>query len=80
MAIVILQTMFSWRDGILLPGLGGFSIALVIAAWWAHFGPNPFEMKHEWKSWNLAGVCGLFALALLLVASGNESPFLYFQF
>ena len=80
MALHILREMFHWTRGASLSGSLGFLSVLVIAAWWAHLGPNPFEMKHNWRSWKLVGLCTLFALTLLLTVGGQESPFLYFQF
>jgi hypothetical protein len=56
------------------------AIILPVAAWWAHIGPNAFEMSHDWRGWRLSGVTALFLLAMVSITAGDESPFLYFQF
>jgi alginate O-acetyltransferase complex protein AlgI len=53
---------------------------LIIAAWWAMAGPNPFEIRHE-ASWrNRAALTAQLAACLALIAGTRASPFLYFQF
>ena len=80
LAAVMLARMFSISAGALFPGLVGLLVALAIAASIAHFAPNTFEMNHEWSSWTVAGLSLGYTAALLAIASGQESPFLYFQF
>jgi hypothetical protein len=76
----MLARMFSFSVGVLFPGLVGLLVALVIAAAIAHFAPNSFEMNHEWNAWTVAGLGLGYTAALLAIASGQQSPFLYFQF
>jgi alginate O-acetyltransferase complex protein AlgI len=79
-AAVILHKMFSLQHGLAPTGIYGLAVVLPIAAYWAHIGPNPFEMSHDWKGWRLATVATLFVLAMVSITAGDESPFLYFQF
>jgi alginate O-acetyltransferase complex protein AlgI len=79
-AATILTKMFTWQHGISPTGLYGMAVVLPIAAWWAHIGPNVFEMSHDWRGWRLGGVTALFLLAMISITAGDESPFLYFQF
>jgi len=55
-------------------------VALAVAAAIAHFARNTFEMNHRWNSWTVAGLSLGYTAALLVIASGQQSPFLYFQF
>lgn len=80
MAATLLARMFAWRAGPALPGLYGLLLALSVAGGIAHCAPNTFELKHEWRPWVVAGVAAGYALALVLIAGGQPSPFLYFQF
>jgi alginate O-acetyltransferase complex protein AlgI len=79
-ARAMLARMFSFSSGALFPGLIGLFVVLAIAAAIAHYAPNTFELKHEWSSWTVAGLSLGYAAALLAIASGQQSPFLYFQF
>src|SRR5262249_23171041 len=79
-AATILVKMFTWQYGLSPTGLYGMAVLLPIAAWWAHIGPNVFEMSHDWRGWKLGGVTALFLLAMVSITAGDESPFLYFQF
>ena len=79
-AAVVLSRMFSFSAGPALPGLVGLLLALVVAVPVAHFAPNTFELKHEWKPWTVAALGLGYAAALLAIAGGQQSPFLYFQF
>ncbi|HEV1996247.1 MAG TPA: MBOAT family O-acyltransferase [Candidatus Acidoferrum sp.] len=79
-AAIVLTRMFSWSSGFALPGLVGLLSALVIAGPIAHFAPNTFEMKHEWRPWAVAAIVIGYAAALFSIAGGQPSPFLYFQF
>src|SRR5580692_910486 len=79
-ATAMLARIFSFSAGALFPGLVGLLVALAVAAAIAHFAPNTFEMNHEWNSWTVAGLSLGYTAALLVIASGQQSPFLYFQF
>jgi alginate O-acetyltransferase complex protein AlgI len=79
-AAVVLAHMFAWSAGVAAPGLAGLLLALLIAAPIAHFAPNTFEIKHEWKPWTVAAIGAGYAAALIAIAGGHPSPFLYFQF
>jgi len=76
----MLARMFTFSAGHLFPGLIGLLLALAIATVIAHFAPNTSELHYQWNSWTLAGVGLGYAAALLAIASGQQSPFLYFQF
>jgi alginate O-acetyltransferase complex protein AlgI len=76
----MLARMFRFSTGNLFPGLIGLLVVLAIAAAIAHFAPNTFELNHQWNSWTVAGLSLGYAAALLTIASGQQSPFLYFQF
>jgi alginate O-acetyltransferase complex protein AlgI len=80
LAAAMLARMFRFSAGALFPGLVGLLAALAIAAAIAHFASNTFEMNHEWNSWTVAGISLGYTAALLAIASGQQSPFLYFQF
>jgi alginate O-acetyltransferase complex protein AlgI len=80
MAQSMLTTMFSFRDGPLMPGAVGLLAVGGIAAWLAHVAPNTFEISHRWGPWSTGVLAILFGLCLLAITSGQQSPFLYFQF
>jgi alginate O-acetyltransferase complex protein AlgI len=79
-AAIVLSRMFAWSAGLALPGLAGLSVALLVAAAIAHAAPNTFEIRHEWSPWKVAAISLGYAAALLAIAGGQPSPFLYFQF
>jgi alginate O-acetyltransferase complex protein AlgI len=79
-AVGMLARMFTFSAGALFPGLIGLLVALAVAAAIAHFARNTFEMNHRWNSWTVAGLSLGYTAALLVIASGQQSPFLYFQF
>lgn len=79
-AAAMLARMFAFSGGSMFPGLLGLLVALFIAAAIAHLAPNTFEFTHEWKPWSVAGLAAGYTAALLAIASGQQSPFLYFQF
>jgi alginate O-acetyltransferase complex protein AlgI len=79
-AAEMLARMFTLSTGMLFPGVIGLLVALFIAAAVAHFAPNTFEINHDWNSWSVAGLSLGYTAALLAIASGQQSPFLYFQF
>src|SRR5271168_1215043 len=79
-AAAMLARMFAFSVGALFPGLIGLLVSLAIAAAIAHTAPNTFELRHDWKPWAIAGLAVGYSMALLAIASGQQSPFLYFQF
>jgi alginate O-acetyltransferase complex protein AlgI len=80
MALTLLHKMFSLQLGVLMPGLMGLSIALLLAASIAHLSPNTFEMKHDWHPISVGTMALAMAACVIVIASGQHSPFLYFQF
>jgi alginate O-acetyltransferase complex protein AlgI len=80
MAITLLHKMFSLEWGVLMPGLSGLIIALLIGASIAHFSPNTFEMRHQWHPLPVTAMAIAMITCLLVIASGQHTPFLYFQF
>jgi len=80
MALGILQKMFLWTPG--APFAGSFSLLafLSLAAGLAHFGPNVFELSHQWKPLAALSLAALFIVCLFLIYGRQDSPFLYFQF
>lgn len=79
-AATVLSRMFAFSNGMLFPGLVGLLLVLLVAATIAHFGQNTFEIRHEWKPLGVAGLSLGYTAALVAIASGQQSPFLYFQF
>ena len=80
MAATILNRMFTYHPGTVMPGIFGLLLVLAIAAGVAHFAPNTFELRHDWVPvWSVAFTVG-YALCLIVIVGGNASPFLYFQF
>ncbi len=81
-ALGVLHKLFVPTDGIIVSSvnLGVVYAMLGIAAWWSMFGPNAFEMKHDWTPRRrvLGGL--VFGIALGLIVTSRPSPFLYFQF
>ena len=80
MAATIVGKMFTLDQGIGPTGILAILVVFPIAAYWAHIGKNPFEMKHEWQGWRLPALAMLFVTVLVSISAGDESPFLYFQF
>ena len=80
MAATLLREMFLWRAGVELVGAPMLLVMLGVAASIAHFAPNTFEMRHEWRPLATTGLAALFALSLLAIYGNRSTPFLYFQF
>lgn len=55
-------------------------VLILIGAVTAHWFPNTFELRHEWRRPALVGWTALWVAALVAVIAGTSSPFLYFQF
>ena len=54
--------------------------ALLVAAALAHFGPNTFELRHQWSFSRRLALLALFAVCLAIIYGGQQAPFLYYQF
>ena len=54
--------------------------AMCIVAAIAHFGPNTFEIRHQWRPRTAFALACLVILCLASIYGGQVSPFLYFQF
>lgn len=52
----------------------------VLAGALSHFGPNTFELRHQWRPAAALGMLSLLTLCLAAIYGGQVSPFLYFQF
>lgn len=79
-ALELFHRMLVPYGGSLMTGSGLLIVMIAIAAGFAHFGPNTFEMKHEWRPVQAFSLAILFALCLVSMYGGQVSPFLYFQF
>jgi alginate O-acetyltransferase complex protein AlgI len=80
MAATLLRRMFTPVAGELVSQPGLALIALAVAAWWAMLGPNPFELRHDYRWAGRLALASGFAASLAIVAGVRSSPFLYFQF
>lgn len=80
MALTLLQKMFSFQGGVVIPGMLGLLLALILAASIAHLAPNTFEMKHDWSPIPVAAMALALIACVMIIAVGQRSPFLYFQF
>ena len=81
MAWSLLGKMFSPVSGIVV-GLPVFLTAGILAALWAMFGPNAFDVDRDWefKPPHAFATAAAFGACLALMAGSGSSPFLYFQF
>lgn len=79
-AYTLLGRMFVPQGGAEMVGMGALAGMLAIAAAFAHFGPNTFEIDHRWKPREAFALAGLLVCCLILVYGAESSPFLYFQF
>jgi alginate O-acetyltransferase complex protein AlgI len=80
MVWTLLSGMFLWHGGIGIVGGATLVVMIGLCTAIAQFGPNTFELKHEWPApaaWSLAV---LFVGCLLMIYGAKASPFLYFQF
>ena len=80
MAGTLLGAMFSWQLGAGIVGADVLVAMLVLSAALAHFGPNTFEMRHQWSPSWAAGFAALFVGCLFVLYGSRPSPYLYFQF
>jgi alginate O-acetyltransferase complex protein AlgI len=79
-ATAILSRMFTPHAGVPLIGAATLGAILVVAAGFAHFGPNTFELSHNWQPAKGTALVALFILCLFVIYGANSSPFIYFQF
>jgi alginate O-acetyltransferase complex protein AlgI len=80
MAGSILSRMFTWTPGVLITGAPTLFALVLLAAAIGHFGPNTWEIRHEWSPVPCAALAVLFIACLTVIYGGNQSQFLYFQF
>ena len=80
MALHLIATMFSWVPGEPPPNATLALPLLLIAAWWAMIGRNPFEIDLEPRLRTRLALATAFGAAVALIVSSRPSPFLYFQF
>jgi alginate O-acetyltransferase complex protein AlgI len=82
MASSLLKTMFVVREGEGLEGTWSLCALLLMAGAWALLGPNPFELHASERPRYYSPAIGsfVFGVILALIASWQNSPFLYFQF
>ena len=76
----ILSRMFTWQAGVDLAGTGTLTAMLVLAGGIAHWGPNTFELVHQWTPQTTMALALLFVLCLFVIYGAKSSPFIYFQF
>jgi alginate O-acetyltransferase complex protein AlgI len=81
MAWTLLGKMFTPVSGAVV-GLPVFLTAGLVAAGWAMFGPNAFDLDRRWprEPRYAFGAAAAFGVCLALMAGSGSSPFLYFQF
>jgi alginate O-acetyltransferase complex protein AlgI len=80
MASGLLTAMFSWKPGIHLNTGKSLVGLLLVAAALAHFGPNTFELRHQWSPVQSFALGALLLACIVFIYAGQQSPFLYFQF
>jgi alginate O-acetyltransferase complex protein AlgI len=82
MAWTLLGKMFVPVTGAVFDGLPVFATAGLLAAAWAMFGPNAFDVDRQrtFKPSHAYAAAAVFGCCLALMAGGGASPFLYFQF
>ena len=80
MASTLLRRMFAWRAGAGVVGVNVLVVTLVLAAAAAHWGPNTFEMRHQWSPAWVAGFAMAFGMCLFALYGSRPAPYLYFQF
>jgi alginate O-acetyltransferase complex protein AlgI len=79
-AKTLLGSMFAWNGAPSPAGFAGLVGMLAIAAAVSHLARNSWQVDHRWRPAAGAGLAALFALCLLVIYSGQRTPFLYFQF
>ena len=79
-AFTVLTRLFTPTQGVELQGAQLLTAMIFIAAGFAHWGPNTFELRHDWTPTAAIALAGSFAVAVVLVLTSQEMPFLYLQF
>ena len=82
MAWTLLGKMAVPAAGTVFAGVPVFLTVAGVAAGWAMFGPNAFDVDGRWtfKPRHAFAAAAAFGACLSLMAGGGASPFLYFQF
>lgn len=80
MAGHLLAAMFSVTPGGTVVDPWLFLLAILPAAAWSMFGPNPFEMNHEITATRRTLLTAQLAVCVAVIVGSRASPFLYFQF
>ncbi len=79
-AAALLKAMAIPQGGAGIVGAGTLAAFILVAAAFAHFGPNASEMKHTWTPAPAFAMTVLFVFCLVRICGSENSPFLYFQF
>jgi alginate O-acetyltransferase complex protein AlgI len=82
MATTLLTRMFIWTGGYLGADPGMALLFLSVAALWAMFGPNAFDLFEgfRWRPSHGYAAVAAMGWCITILAMGRNSPFLYFQF
>src|SRR6185436_19343623 len=80
MASGLFAAMFSLKPGVPLEAGMSLTVLLLIAGSLAHFGPNTFELRHQWRPVPALALGALMLASMVAIYGGPQSPFLYFQF
>lgn len=80
MALAMYRKLFVFEGGMSMAAGGMLVGTLAVAGALAHFGPNSFELKHDWSPRATAVLAMLFILCMTAIYGAKPSPFLYFQF
>ena len=72
--------MFVWTHSTDIVAAGTLGALLIVAFAFAHFGPNTFEMNHNWSFPMQCIWVSALAVCILRIVTEPGSPFLYFQF
>ena len=82
MASHLLATMFAPTAGAAVVPVQRVIVLLVLAGWWAMFGPNALDLHagFKWKPRLALYHAAAFGACVAILAGGRNSPFLYFQF
>ena len=80
MAAQWLAKMFYPTSGYMFTGAVVLVTCVIVAAAIAHAAPNTFEISHQWSPKAACGLAVGLVCCLIMIAGGQRSPFLYFQF